>query len=78
MLNKNNMQPNQNPESDKSGGELIKDYIDDLQSPTRQPDTTNGETNEGGVYNEENVIDEDTDAPEAGTPGHPGIDNGTG
>lgn len=36
------------------------------------------ENSEGNIYNPNNVIDADVDNPPAGTPGHPGIDEGTG
>ncbi|MBI4226452.1 hypothetical protein HY612_05060 [Candidatus Roizmanbacteria bacterium] len=35
-------------------------------------------TNEGGFYDENNIVDADSDNPPAGTPGHPGIDDDTG
>lgn len=34
-------------------------------------------TNEGGIYPPDETFDEDSPSQEAGTPGHPGIDEGT-
>lgn len=37
----------------------------------------NSSTNEGGIYPPEEAFDQDSPNYEAGTPGHPGIDEGT-
>lgn len=37
----------------------------------------NSSSNEGGIYPEQEAFDQDSPAYEAGTPGHPGIDDGT-
>jgi hypothetical protein len=59
------------PESDVVSLDEFDEFSHDQDVPN------NASSNDGGIYPPEEAFDQDAPNYEAGTPGHPGIDEGT-
>lgn len=81
--------PRKNPKDNPSPGDVVPND-EEYYSPTLSPDPDEvtdedndqnpgypDESNQGGTIDENHTVNEDSGAVTPGTPGHPGVDEGT-